>query len=63
MAYGPVTHHLMVARQLLEDRDPATGIEAKLLAAARLSLDSTIVLVRRIHHNWHRWRDDESPPP
>jgi len=47
--YGPVTHHLMRARELLHRHQP-TDSERRILDMIRLNLDRMIKTVRQLHH-------------
>lgn len=55
MSYGRVTHYLMRARELLHDQQPRSPREARLHAAARIYLDTTIAAIRFLYHRAHRW--------
>ena len=59
MSYGPATHHIAKAIELLQSRTPASHLEEGLLSLARVHLGASLYFVRRIHHGLHLWLRDK----
>ena len=55
--YGRVTAHLVAALDKLDARTPITKMEQQLHTEARYHLLACLLLVRRIHHKVHLWKD------
>ena len=52
-----MTAHLVSALDKLDARTPITKMEQQLHTEARYHLLACLLLVRRIHHKVHLWKD------
>lgn len=58
--YGRITHHLSTALDKLDARKPLSKAEQQLHTEARYHLLACLLLVRRIHHKVHLWKEDRN---
>lgn len=50
MSFGPITHHLMRARQLALQHDCTSDAQRLTVEAIVFNIDALLLIVRKMHH-------------
>lgn len=53
--YAKLSHLLMQAQQLVDEHEPVSERERKLLAAVRFHVAAALLSVRKLHRRWRWW--------